>query len=73
VLQRGDAMYGVRTVDSYVHRPRFELYDLAADPWETNNIDTDSSRQDVLERLQGRLQEWQKETSDPWELKWRYE
>lgn len=73
VLQRGDTMYGVRTVDSYVHRPRFELYDLEADPWETNNVATDSSRQEVLERLQGKLQAWQKETGDPWELKWRYE
>jgi N-sulfoglucosamine sulfohydrolase len=73
VLQRGDTMYGVRTVDSYVHRPRFELYDLEADPWETNNVATDSSRQEVLQHLQHKLQQWQKETDDPWELKWRYE
>jgi N-sulfoglucosamine sulfohydrolase len=73
VLQRGETMYGVRTVDSYVHRPRFELYDLAADPWETNNLATSSEHQDRLERLQKKLQAWQKDTGDPWELKWRYE
>jgi N-sulfoglucosamine sulfohydrolase len=73
VLQRGETLYGVRTVDSYVHRPRFELYDLVADPWETNNVASDSSRREVLERLKGKLREWQKETVDPWELKWRYE
>ncbi len=73
VLQRDDTMYGVRTVDSYIHRPRFELYDLEADPWETNNLATDSSRQEILHHLQQKLQQWQKETDDPWELKWRYE
>lgn len=73
VLERGDAMYGVRTVESYVHRPRFELYNLAVDPWETNNLATSSEYQELLERMQKKLQAWQKKTRDPWELKWRYE
>lgn len=73
VLQRKEMMYGVRTVESYIHRPRFELYDLATDPWETNNVATSSEHQEVLERLQRKLQAWQQATDDPWELKWRYE
>ena len=73
VLQRGESQYGMRTVDSYVHRPRFELYNLADDPWETNNVATSSEHQATLERLQKKLQAWQEETQDPWELKWRYE
>jgi N-sulfoglucosamine sulfohydrolase len=73
VLKRGDTMYGARTVDSYVHRPRFELYNLAVDPWETNNLATSSEYQDLFEQMQKQLQTWQKDTGDPWELKWRYE
>jgi N-sulfoglucosamine sulfohydrolase len=73
VLKSGERMYGPRTVDSYIYRPRFELYDLEADPWETNNLATSSERQELLQRLQAKMQQWQKETHDPWELKWRYE
>ncbi|MFH1766246.1 MAG: sulfatase/phosphatase domain-containing protein, partial [Gemmatimonadota bacterium] len=31
-LRDGRSTFGARTVDAYVHRPRFELYDLEADP-----------------------------------------
>lgn len=72
-LASEDRMYGVRPVDSYIHRPRFELYDLESDPWETNNLATHPDHAAKLLELQKRLQDWQKETSDPWELKWRYE
>jgi N-sulfoglucosamine sulfohydrolase len=73
VLTRGDKHYGARTVESYIHRPRFELYNLKQDPWETDNLATSSEHQATLERLQKKLQDWQKKTDDPWELKWRYE
>ena len=37
--QKGkDANYGNRSVDSYIHRPRFELYDIAKDPAESRNL-----------------------------------
>ncbi|MEZ6064456.1 MAG: sulfatase [Planctomycetaceae bacterium] len=73
VLNTKEKMYGARPVDSYVHRPRFELYDLEADPWETDNLATSGEHQPLLERMQQRMQQWQQETNDPWELKWRYE
>ncbi|MEW4530942.1 sulfatase [Maioricimonas sp. JC845] len=73
VLNSEEKMYGPRTVDSYIYRPRFELYNLAEDPWETNNLATDSAHQEVLEKLQAKLRAWQKQTRDPWELKWTYE
>ncbi len=72
-LASGDRMYGLKPVDSYIDRPRFELYDLEKDPWETNNLASSSEYAELLERLQTKLQAWQKETNDPWELKWRYE
>lgn len=73
VLKRGDKNYGVRTVESYIHRPRFELYNLKDDPWETNNLATSGEHQATLQRLQKKMQDWQVKTDDPWELKWRYE
>ena len=73
VLKRADKNYGVRTVESYIHRPRFELYNLKQDPWETNNLATSGEHQATLQRLQKKMQDWQVKTGDPWELKWRYE
>lgn len=73
VLKTGEKMYGARTVESYIYRPRFELYDLSVDPWETNNLATSSEHQELLQRLQEKMQAWQRDTNDPWELKWRYE
>lgn len=75
VLQRNNAseMYGQRPVRSYIHRPRFELFDLNADPDELQNLADDPSHKQTLEALQGRLRRWQQATADPWELKWNYE
>lgn len=66
-------VYGHRTVREYVHRPRFELFDLQADPNETRNLAADPDHKETLETLQSKLRAWQKQTQDPWELKWTYE
>jgi N-sulfoglucosamine sulfohydrolase len=68
-----DEMYGPRTVRAYLHRPKHELYDLEADPYEAKNLADDPAHQATLKQLQQKLQAWQKQTQDPWELKWRYE
>lgn len=73
VLQRGEERYGKRTVDAYLHRPRFELYDLEADPDELHNLAGDPKHATVLEELQAKLKAFQQRTKDPWELKWDYE
>lgn len=75
VLQRKTPTetYGHRTVQEYVHRPRFELFDLQADPHETRNLAADPDHKQILETLQSKLQSWQKRTQDPWESKWTYE
>ena len=73
VLKRGDQMYGQRTVYSYLHRPRHELYNLAEDPWEAHNLAFDPKNEERLKRMQARLKEWQEQTKDPWVLKWEYE
>ncbi|QDU17742.1 MULTISPECIES: sulfatase [Gimesia] len=73
VLKRGDKMYGQRTVYSYLHRPRHELYDIKADPWEAKNLAFEPEHQETLTKMQEKLKAWQEKTKDPWVLKWEYE
>jgi arylsulfatase A-like enzyme len=46
-------------------KPACELYDLISDPMEKNNLAEDPSYKGVLDRMDGLLREWQKETDDP--------
>ncbi len=72
--QQGDTfLYGKRTIRDYVHRPVFELYDLEADPDEIVNLANRPEHFATLGRLKKKLQDFQRETGDPWVLKWQYE
>jgi N-sulfoglucosamine sulfohydrolase len=71
--QGAEFLYGQRTVLQYVVRPRFELYDLANDPDETQNLANDIQYRAVMSQLQRKLQDFQKRTGDPWVLKWNRE
>jgi N-sulfoglucosamine sulfohydrolase len=73
VLQRGDTHYAKRSVDAYIHRPEFELYDLENDPDEVNNLADNSKYAAICEELKRKLKEFQKRTDDPWILKWERE
>ncbi len=73
VLERGDELYGKRTVYAYLQRAQHELYDLEEDPDEVHNLAFDPQYQDKLEELQAKLKSWQQATKDPWFLKWEYE
>jgi N-sulfoglucosamine sulfohydrolase len=72
-LKRDSKYYGKRTVEAYLHRPRFELYDLEADPHEVRNLADDAQYQGQLDEMKARLKAFQKRTQDPWILKWDYE
>ena len=73
VLKRGDKVYAKRTIEAYIHRPKFELYDLENDPYEINNLSDEPKYAELLEELKGKLKAFQKRTKDPWILKWNYE
>ena len=73
VLKRGDKVYGKRSIEDYIHRPKFELYDLENDPYEINNLADDPKHAQVLEELKEKLKAFQRQTKDPWILKWKYE
>lgn len=71
--QGPDAKYGDRTVDSYINRPRFELYDISSDPNETRNLAADPNFAATLATYKEKLKAMQKRTGDPWIMKWDYE
>ncbi len=66
-------VYGLRSTSAYIHRPRFELYDLVADPDELKNLADDPQHSKLIAELQSKLKTWQKRTHDPWVSKWEYE
>ena len=68
-----DAPYGNKTVGQYVHRPQFELFDIASDPDETTNLAQSPGHQDVLETYKSKLKKMQRDMDDPWIMKWDYE
>ncbi|WP_153558972.1 sulfatase family protein [Roseimaritima sediminicola] len=72
--QKGpDAAYGLKTVDQYINRPAFELYDVQTDPHEANNLAADPAYDKVLQEYQQKLKKLQKKFEDPWIMKWDYE
>ncbi len=44
--------------------PRFELYDLQADPWEWVNLADDPQNAETLTKLKGKLADWRRATGD---------
>ncbi len=67
------APYGVRTVGAYIQRPQFELFDMRADPDERTNLATDPKHKATLDAYVAKLKEFEKQTNDPWLMKWEYE
>ncbi|MGB0369983.1 MAG: sulfatase family protein [Opitutales bacterium] len=70
LLKRNQDQLGLRSVEDYLDRPEFELYDLASDPWEVSNLADDGSYWEVLNFLKEELKEFQKRTQDPWFIMW---
>jgi N-sulfoglucosamine sulfohydrolase len=64
-ILRSGAMGG-RTRDGYLHRPEFELYDLANDPNELKNLAADPAQAATLADLKARLTKMMQRTNDPW-------
>jgi N-sulfoglucosamine sulfohydrolase len=72
-LQGPDAKYGLKTVGEYIHRPKFEFYDMQNDPQEGHNLADSSEHTELLQEYVRRLQSLQDELEDPWIIKWKYE
>ncbi|GAB5561389.1 MAG: sulfatase [Synoicihabitans sp.] len=70
IYQTQGEHFGQRTVKDYLYRAEFELYDLAVDPGELNNLAADPDHADALENLKAKLQDFQLKTRDPWQIIW---
>ncbi len=66
ILEDKETMIGARTVDQFLHRPKFELYDLESDPWELHNLASDPLHSDRRVQMTKRLLERLVATEDPW-------
>ncbi|WDQ15570.1 sulfatase family protein [Rhodopirellula sp. P2] len=55
----------LRLIQRYQLRPKEELYDLASDPYEMNNLIEDSSLAGVRHELSDELDRWMKSQGDP--------
>jgi N-sulfoglucosamine sulfohydrolase len=64
---------GRRTIAEFLHRPKFELYDLEQDPDEVRNLADQPATQAVKAELLEKLKAFQAATIDPWLRKWSYE
>lgn len=72
-IRRGDKYYGKRTIDAYLLRPKFELYDLENDPHEVKNLAENPRYVKILGEMKEQLKAFQRRTKDPWIVKWQYE
>jgi N-sulfoglucosamine sulfohydrolase len=72
-MQLPRPMLGRRTIEQFLHRPRFELYDLARDPDEIVNLADDPRLARTKDELIARMKALQQATKDPWFHKWTYE
>ncbi len=72
-MRRGTTHFGARSIEAYIHRPRFELYDLETDPNEVENLAERSEYGELVSRFIDKLKTFQERTNDPWIHKWTYE
>jgi len=66
ILARGEKDLGVRSVESYLHRPAEELYEMGRDPDQVRNLAADPALAAVLADTRRRLEVLADRTNDPW-------
>ncbi len=73
ILKRGDKKMGVKSVEAYLHRPKYELYDMVKDPKELKNLADNPKYAKVRAELASELRRWQRATNDEWTILYREE
>ncbi|MBL9202686.1 MAG: sulfatase [Opitutaceae bacterium] len=69
----GGGKLGRRPIERFLRRPKFELYDLARDPDEVDNLADDPAHAALKAELLAKVQAFQLATKDPWARKWSHE
>lgn len=70
IYRSGSDSFGCHSVEAFLHRDEFELYDLKSDPNELHNLAYEVKYQSVLDEMVQCLKAWQLETRDPWYILW---
>ena len=65
--------FGNRTVETMMRHPKYELFDIKSDPEEKRNLADDPAHADTLATYLQKLKRFQRDTGDPWSIKWHYE
>ena len=73
IIQNKAKYLGRHSLQAYLNRPKFELYDIVADPDELHNLASDPKYSKELSRMVDKLKTWQKNTFDMWISKWDFE
>lgn len=73
VIRDNSETFGRRTVNAYLHRPQFELYDIENDPDELENLSGIPEYAELVACFCEKIKTFQKDTNDPWLHKWEYE
>ncbi|MBN2813655.1 MAG: heparan N-sulfatase, partial [Bacteroidales bacterium] len=70
VIRNKADKFGKRTVNDYLQRAEFELYDLVNDSDEIHNLAGVDSCKTILLEMTEKLKQFQKSTMDPWIVQW---
>lgn len=73
IYRNGEEYFGKRKVQDYLFRAEFELYDLSADPDESNNLALEEENQPLLDSMKEKMKAFQKKTADPWLIMWDHD
>lgn len=73
VYRREEPQYGMRSVEAYLQRPEFELYDMVNDPHEINNLSGNPEYKSTLDSMILKIKNFQLHTRDPWLIMWENE
>jgi N-sulfoglucosamine sulfohydrolase len=63
----------MRSVEAYLQRPEFELYDMENDPHEINNLSGNPEYRSTLDSMILKIKNFQLQTRDPWLIMWENE
>ena len=73
-IYKNDIKYfGPKTVQDFLFRPEFELYDLEKDKNELNNLADKQEFRTVFEKMKTKMKNFQRKTKDPWAIMWSHD
>ena len=70
IYRAGEEYFGKRSIDAFINRPEFELYDMVQDPDEVVNLAGDPAYSELLESMKAEIRDFQLRTRDPWIIMW---